>query len=85
MSDKFGEWIPCSERLPKKDDIYLVTMRIWENKDEGPVVNCLRYDLDDEDWECYDWGWVLAWMPLPEPYAPSKKGVDNGATEIFAG
>ena len=57
-------WIPCSEKLPDKDGLYLVT------DDSGGVKET------HESWfiECYDGtlSWdlanVTAWMPLPEPY-----------------
>ena len=59
-----GEWIPVSERLPEKNDVYLV------------AVEALGYPRRDVDgfigqtprkWEHYG-DKVVAWMPLPEPY-----------------
>lgn len=54
-------WIPCSERLPEKNDEVLVT---------GKVDNALYVDIDE--WTGSDF-WinafsVIAWMPLPEPW-----------------
>lgn len=58
-------WIPCSERLPEKEGLYLVSgdSEIWICR-----FICLRFFR----------GWsnpancpvVKAWMPLPEPYDP---------------
>ena len=79
---KIGEWIPCSERLPNKEE-YL--------KDDG------RFMLDDGNrryqglfdiydgkfkftkhisglnYELFEDNCVVAWMPLPEPYRPEKE------------
>lgn len=61
-----GEWIPVSERLPKvgEDVLFSIdTMYVSEG--------CLR---DDGDWWQFRWNsvqpkkYVIAWMPLPEPY-----------------
>ena len=67
--DQEQRWIPVSERLPKEDGRYLVT-----------VQNLTGYEhLDNNVFECEffntDWifkGWkdnkVIAWMPLPKEY-----------------
>ena len=55
-------WIPCSERLPKKDGYYLITTSDGE------------YDI--REYGCSKgFGWdgferVITWQPLPEPYQP---------------
>lgn len=58
-----GEWIPVSERLPaidKKVEKYLIT------DEEGNVrTACFIRVGDDCFW---DYLFVVAWMPLPEPY-----------------
>lgn len=77
---KFGEWIPCSERLP---DLHRVDM---ESEGEyfmisdsviitdGENIGITKYEVDDDDskgWlacECEEIGDVIAWKPLPEPY-----------------
>lgn len=65
------DWIPCSERLPRRNADVLVyrhgmAMPIIVDRYEG------YYGEDDNEW--YE-GWaysrncdVIAWMPLPEPY-----------------
>lgn len=64
-------WIPCSEQLPKKNGRYLCTVgtnyrnpremyyvpkgknnRTWASLDRAYVEDCF----------------VIAWMPLPQPY-----------------
>jgi len=53
-------WIPCSERLPEEDGLYLVTTS------KGQVqVHVFRHNGNSEEY------WMRcnkAWMPLPEPY-----------------
>ncbi len=56
------QWIPCSERLPEKCDVYLVTggNKVWTSE----WVQMITV-----------FGWannvtnpvIIAWMPLPEP------------------
>ena len=64
-----GEWIPCSDRLPKEKEVVLIT------NDKGN----LRFGQFRGTHGKY-WIWkgntletVLAWMPLPEPW----KGADD--------
>jgi len=53
-------WIPCSERLPDKPNIYEVTDH------EGRVV---RYVYNDNESSREYWKrCAKAWKPLPEPY-----------------
>ena len=62
-------WIPCSERLPKKGEVVLIT------NGKGNV-RCGQYRSEhDVRGETHYWWWkgktvetVLAWMPLPKPY-----------------
>lgn len=76
-------WIPCSERMPDANGMYLVTMM------EKAKAEDLGFDLDEIEvckmrYSC-NVGWqiprhipkwindvitdeVIAWMPLPEPY-----------------
>ena len=67
------KWIPCSERLPKKE-----RRTYWVCTDAGTQHECRwtnnRFGMTVSD----KWGWsifdtpqytkVIAWMPLPEPY-----------------
>ena len=55
-----GGWIPVSERLPEKPNMYTVT------DSKGDVVRFVFYDTESsrEYWlRC-----AKAWTPLPEPY-----------------
>lgn len=53
-------WIPCSERLPDKPNMYTVT------DSKGDVVRFIFYD--NESSRKYWMRCAKAWMPLPEPY-----------------
>ena len=81
-----GEWIPCSERLPKIGEHHIsepclvyckcgayAFAELEENIFGQVGWNCER---DDDYHEPI--GEVVAWMPLPEPW----KGADDG-TEMF--
>lgn len=66
------KWIPCSERLPEDESYILVS---FEN---STMPDIARYEEDDEGGTFYPrddeksylrYGlFVIAWMPLPEPY-----------------
>ena len=58
-------WIPCSERLPEYGQNVLVC---YEDGSMG--VNKV-IDEYDEEWFIY---WVVAWMPLPEPWKGEQDG-----------
>lgn len=64
-----GKWIPCSERLPKKPEIYgdsdcyIVQTRLVEQ----PFIGYWDgREWTDEEVDAVDE--VIAWMPFPEPY-----------------
>lgn len=59
------KWIPCSEQLPKQGQEVICQCR-------ANIIKVLKLDADG-DWyqdaeHCYMYGFVIAWMPLPEPY-----------------
>lgn len=61
-----GDWIPCSEELPKVTGTYLVTTA------KGTVY-WDRFYVDNQAWghEAYGHrykGKHRAWQPLPDPY-----------------
>lgn len=68
-------WIPCSEKLPDKNDSYLVTIRSY---DETASINYRHIDHGNSDGSFLRWGtkkprtkrgeYIVAWMPLPDPY-----------------
>lgn len=75
-----NNWIPCSERLPKKEE-----RSYWICLDGGGQCQC-RWTNDMYGFganEYSKWGWhimdkpqyskVVAWMPLPEPYGGEQE------------
>ena len=73
------QWIPCIKRLPEEPFGCLVT--VW---DTNPITmdefeNILPYFVgwDGEQWNDADGEQcpfeVIAWMPLPEPYAERRE------------
>lgn len=61
-------WIPCSERLPDKPDVYLISS-------EGISVTVAFFA--DGKWTtptCLPLIGVDAWMPLPEPWMGEEHG-----------
>lgn len=69
-----GDWIPCSERLPKIPNSYLVT-KMCEN-DGNPIYDVAHeiFWTRDEKWDCErdeDCEWkVIAWQNKLAPYQP---------------
>ena len=58
-----NNWIPVSEQLPPKGNVYLASF------DDGFVAS-VSYE---DDWELWaDSGEVVAWMPLPNPYKEDR-------------
>lgn len=59
-------WIPCSERLPEDDGVYLVTIRsLIDEKVTMNVVGIREYTVRNKwlsSWQ------VVAWMRMMEPY-----------------
>ena len=66
-----NQWIPCSERLPKEDAYYLVTLG-YGSYEDGRDIEMIP--LVDGDWDWSPIEQVIAWMPLPEPYKEGKNG-----------
>ena len=73
------DWIPVSERLPKRGKDVLVTRKYY-GKDDGNkdsiYVEISACYADGEEWHGFSDEYkmspknhkVIAWMPLPEPY-----------------
>ena len=83
-ADVWGEWIPCSERLPDKYGEYYVTWTCDYNYKPFwliEIIECEETNEFDYDNNVFKMEWILndtmksysnpkvvAWMPLPEPY-----------------
>lgn len=77
---KFGEWIPCSERLPElhrvdmesEGEYYMISDSVIIT--DGERVSISEYEIDDVDrrgWLAHDFEEiedVIDWMPIPKPY-----------------
>ena len=63
-------WIPCSERLPEKDGLYIVSVINDHNRRYSKTC---WYHGHEKWFARQD---VIAWMPLPEPY---REDGDNDA------
>lgn len=68
-----SQWIPCSERLPNVRQWVLCQCR-------ARIMDVLRLTADGSWNKNYPYteymsGFVVAWMPLPEPW---KEGEANG-------
>lgn len=71
LKESKGEWIPVSERLPEKNDVYLVAVEMagYPQRDvDGFIGQASR------KWEKYG-NKVVAWMSLPEPYKAESEEV----------
>lgn len=68
-----NEWIPVSERLPETSVYVLATT------EDGEVMNAIiREDFGKEKYWFHrrqelPKGYIVAWMPLPEPYKVGDK------------
>ena len=64
------KWIPCSERMPEKNGFYLCTTKdciaILEFTDGNHHYHERPSFVSDVLGKCNSY--VVAWMPLPEPY-----------------
>ena len=61
-------WIPCSEKLPEKEVVYIITVHC-EDRNFITFDNFCSYKHGWKEWSNQE---VLAWMPLPEPYREEK-------------
>ena len=75
-------WIPCSERLPKAEDMYQPPEQryLCQLEAYGERKFCVLSRLKGAVSPFWDWygvaihdSEVTAWMPLPEPYKGGEK------------
>lgn len=67
FADRPQEWIPCSEKLPEADGLYLATFTLIGIPKFSNVES-----FKNGKWEYHN-GYIIAWMPLPKPW----KGADD--------
>lgn len=64
-AERKGEWIPCSERLPEDNGVYIVTTSIGQCQ-----IHVFNKDGNSREY------WTRcnkAWMPMPEPYQGGER------------
>jgi hypothetical protein len=66
-------WIPVSERLPKEDGNYLVTMKHKEFNQTKVTSMDFSGEFLFNDYFEKAWWEVTAWQPLPEPYKEEEE------------
>lgn len=62
----FPEWIPCSKRLPKETEEYLITTK--DQYGDTFVKKTMYFPDEKLWWGVYSSETVTAWMPVPKPY-----------------
>lgn len=75
------QWIPVEERLPKQDEMVLITIiRKDERYNKIPFISIGYISWNNTVWWCAHDGdcksanvEVLAWMPLPESYSAERR------------
>ena len=73
-------WIPCSERLPVQNGVYVVTRTISDGFEYGNITDCCYFDGTNtwHDDTRVNHGRkyladVIAWQPLPESYREGEE------------
>ncbi|MDO4157343.1 MAG: DUF551 domain-containing protein [Oscillospiraceae bacterium] len=82
-----NNWIPVSEKLPKKSGEYLI-QRFYQNnpKHRKPEIYIAIFSVAHRAFNTADWmseaeaesvasSDVVAWMPLPAPYQKENGGM----------
>ena len=67
---KVNEWIPCSERLPKRQDSENTFLKNYLVQTNRCVIH-MGYRDEEGTWRTIHGNLirnVIAWQPLPEPY-----------------
>ena len=76
-------WIPCSERLPEENGQYLITVK-YVHVDGYDDIYAEHGEWTDGKWDMFCFGHcgkvenIIAWMPLPEPYAERRTDERTG-------
>ena len=72
------EWILCSERLPKYEEEVIVSVRDDSGDSTLDYSSCGWYACAGDFWVVDNEPnpYVIAWMPLPEPYRAERRTDD---------
>ena len=88
IGKKMGKWIPVNERLPEEYGEYLITWKNSKYpKPYIGICECEITDVYDHEHNRFEVEWlfdgyittaypdsyVIAWMPLPEPYKAERR------------
>ena len=90
---KVGDWIPCSERLPKRKNRTKISETVIATYlsmfDKRPLCDAfVYYDYDENIWLWDDNDEpvavdIVAWQPLPEPYKPPQTSWQESMMKHF--
>lgn len=59
-------WIPCSERLPREEGFYLVTLK--HRYGDEANIRFFKFENGKPYWSIWGNEIITAWMPKPIPY-----------------
>ena len=59
-------WIPCSERLPKEEGFYFVTLAYKHGAETN--IRFFKIESGEGYWSLWGNENITAWMPKPIPY-----------------
>ena len=77
ITSKKEAWIPCSERLPENNGVYLVTIIFdIDETESGRDVTKAYFCSQSKKWQYFSNDEVIAWMPLSEPYKEEMEEVE---------
>lgn len=65
--DRFGKWIPCSERLPENNTDVIVCFYSGTVTEMRYLGNGIFQGIYEHTTKV-----IVAWMPLPEPYREER-------------
>ena len=73
IEENHNGWIPCSEKLPEVRQDVLVTVKYTGFMGmHGYWIQTGHMDAENDWWGNCAGGEVIAWQPLPEPYAKGE-------------
>lgn len=71
---KISNWIPCSERLPKRNGEYMCTQEIYSLSSGKMIGKSAKIvEFCNGEWKQAKHLKVTAWQPLPEPYTENHQ------------